>query len=618
MIPSAPPHKRLSATPTGWQNGGGMKVRSRLRSFGVLAVAALIGMLGGVVPATGAFAAGSGFDGTVTDALTGAPVAGAGVVIQFPDGSHWAFTNADQAGHFAFPDAAAGQYIVQIQRGDYIEQWLNGKPDRYSADLITVPGTVSVALMPIQYGAIAGKVTGKAGGAGLANVAVELRRGSNSAGYTATDAQGNYHFDHLQTGTYTARFTYPSGQVVWYDNTDEWHATPITVAPDATTTVNAVRPPVGTLKIKALDRTTKAPIANYCWYVQTAPFQFPTTCTDANGVATLTDVPVGDYSGGGYDQTNTYVNGLFGPVAVTAGHTTTTTVKLDKTSKLHVDFVDSATGAAVSACFSMTDPVRNDVGYSNQCGTSIDMPNLFPHEKFRLFAAPYDGVHGAQWVGRNGLGTGDPDKAKVYNLNPGEQAQVTIKLDGAGSVTGTVKDATTGAAFSGSICATATAPGFNYGSNSQSDCTYQSSAYTIRNLGPYQWKLAFPDFSGGHAWVWSGGAVNRAQATSVKIVAGQTKTLDVTAPAAGIITGQVTGPADACIRCTTITVVDATTGDYAAASPYVNPDGTFTIKGVNTQDVKLYYSYNGATVQYPAVLRTTAGATQSGITIALP
>jgi hypothetical protein len=235
-----------------------------------------------------------------------------------------------------------------------------------------------------------------------------------------------------------------------------------------------------------------------------------------------------------------------------------------------------------------------------------------------LFASVSDDVHGAQWVGKNGLGTGDPDKAKVYDPKPGEQITVTVKLDGAGSVSGTVKDATTGEGVSGSICATPSAPSAGYGPNSQSDCTYQSGEYLIRNLGPYRWKLAFPDFSGGHAWVWSGNAPNRAQATAVKIVAGRTTTLDVSAPATAAISGQVTGPAGACIRCTTIYAVDATTGDYAGITPSVSSGGTFTLKGLNTQDVWLYYTVGDDLVRHPTQLHTTAGTTQSGVVITLP
>jgi hypothetical protein len=596
-----------------------MKIGSTMRSLAVLAGAALIAVFGALAPATAASAAEAGIDGTVTNALTGAPVAGAGVMIQFPDGSHWGWTNADANGHFAFPDAAAGQYIVQVTHGAYIEQWLNGKPDRYSADLITAPATLNVSLMPIQYGAIAGKVLKRPGGGGLANVYLELRRNGNQVGSTATDDHGRYRFANLPTGTYQLYLRYPSDHALWYDNaTDEYSATPIVVTPDATTTINVVRPPVGNLNIKAIDKVTKAPIANYCWYHQDAPFPFPTVCTDANGIAKLRDVPVGNYSGGGYDPASNYVNGLFGPVAVTEGKTASTVVRLDKNAKLHVDFVDRASGEPVVACFTFADDVRVEVGYGgSQCGTSVDVNNLFPHDKFRLFASPVDNVHGAQWVGNDGLGTGDPDNAKIYDLQPGVQTQVTIKLDLGGSVTGTVKDATTGAAISGSICATATAPFANGNSNSQSECTYESGTYLVRNLGPYQWKLAFPDYSGGHAWTWSGNAVNRAQASPVEIVAGQTKTLDVLAPATAVISGQVTGPAGACLHCTTILVYDATTGDYAGASPYVRPDGTFSIKGLNTQDVWLYYSVNGELVKYPTQLHTTAGSTQS-VTVTLP
>jgi hypothetical protein len=80
----------------------------------------------------------------------------------------------------------------------------------------------------------------------------------------------------------------------------------------------------------------------------------------------------------------------------------------------------------------------------------------------------------------------------------------------------------------------------------------------------------------------------------------------------------VTGPASACIRCTTIYAVDATTGDYAGITPYVFSDGTFTLKGLNTQDVWLYYTVGDDLVRYPTQFHTTAGTTQPGVIITLP
>ncbi|HTJ36925.1 MAG TPA: carboxypeptidase-like regulatory domain-containing protein [Dactylosporangium sp.] len=598
-----------------------MKAGSTLRKLGILTVALLTAVLGALVPATGAAAAGTGLDGTITNALTGAPVSGAGIVIQFEDGSHWAFTNSDATGHFSFPDAAAGQYIVDVTGNGYVEQWLNGKADRYTADKIAVPGTVSVSLMPIQYGKIAGKVT-KPGGGGLKDIYVELRRGGNWVGYTSTDTKGRYHFDNVETGAnYTMFFRFPSGQVVWYDHADEWNATPFEVKPNATTTIDLVRPPVGNLNIKTLDRQTKAPIVNYCWYYQEGPLQFQTVCTDQNGVAKLKDIPVGTYGGGGYDQTNVYVNGLFGPTVVTENATATAVVKLDKAASLHVTFVDAATGAAVEggACVAMMGVTNSELGWPNNCGPAIDVKPLFPGDKFRLFVATTDHVHGAQWVSTSGAGTGDPDQAKVYSPNAGEQINVTVRLDPGGSVSGTVKDASTDA-FARSVCPTPATPSASYSSNSQANCVdeWANGQYTVHDLGPYQWKIAFPDYSGQHAWVWSGDKINRAQATPVQVVAGQTVNLDVKLPATGAISGTVTGPAGSCIQCTYITVVDAVTGDNAGVSPYVYPDGTFTIKGLNTNDVWLYYSVAGEMVKYPTQFHTTAGSTTTGVTITLP
>ena len=126
--------------------------------------------------------------------------------------------------------------------------------------------------------------------------------------------------------------------------------------------------------------------------------------------------------------------------------------------------------------------------------------------------------------------------------------------------------------------------------------------------------MSFPAFDGLHVWVWSGNAVDRAQATPVQVVVGQTVTLDAALPATGKITGTVTAPAGMCIQCTAIYAVNAVTGDYAGVAPHVAANGTYTMTGLNTQDVALYYSGpQDSLIQYPTQLHTTAGSTISGI-----
>jgi hypothetical protein len=97
-------------------------------------------------------------------------------------------------------------------------------------------------------------------------------------------------------------------------------------------------------------------------------------------------------------------------------------------------------------------------------------------------------------------------------------------------------------------------------------------------------------------------------------------TADAALPASGKISGKLTVPAGGNVRSATIWVVDAATGDYAGVSPYINSDGSFTISGLNTQNVWLYYAYGGSgtTYTYPTTIATTAGSTVSGVSITVP
>ncbi|MGN9910645.1 carboxypeptidase regulatory-like domain-containing protein [Phytohabitans sp. LJ34] len=591
--------------------------RKVLRALGAAAVAGLMAVMGLTGPARAAEAA--GLDGTITDKLTGEPVAGAGIVIERQDGSNWNFVNSDADGRFAFPDAPAGEYVVRVLANGYVEQWLYGHRERWEADLITVPATLQIPLMPIQYGDVAGRVVGQKGG-GIPNVYVELRRGGNWVAGTGTDDRGRYRFERVEADSnYTTQFRFPSGQVLFNGGaTSEGDAVPFAVAADATTTVDLTRPPVGHLTVRTVDKVTGAPIAGYCWYPQDGPLNFYTTCTDSQGRAQIRDLPVGAYGGGGYDPNEVYVNGHFGLVTVTEGETARTTVRLEKSVSLHVDFVDATTGDPVEgACVTLADPVRTDTGQSGSCGSEVDFENLFAQEHFRLFVTPYDGAHGAQWVSTTGGGTGDPAQAKVFKPVPGERIRVTAKLDGAGTVTGVVRDVATGAGVR-SVCPSPTGPAMSYGPGPNSSCTEDGGEYTIRNLGPYQWKLAFPAFDGVHAWAWSGNAANRTSATPVRVVAGETTTLDVALPFTGTVSGTVTVPAGTCLRCVGITAADPTTGDWAGIQPSVRADGTFTMKGFNTQEVRLFYSVGDGRVAYPELISATAGEAVTGIAIVVP
>jgi hypothetical protein len=99
---------------------------------------------------------------------------------------------------------------------------------------------------------------------------------------------------------------------------------------------------------------------------------------------------------------------------------------------------------------------------------------------------------------------------------------------------------------------------------------------------------------------------------------GAEATHDVALGPTGIITGRITAPPGVCVQCALIVAKDAVTGDHAAVRAIIAADGTFTMRGLNTQDVWLYYSGIDELIKYPTLIHTTAGGTVSGIELVRP
>src|SRR5207247_8434869 len=101
----------------------------------------------------------------------------------------------------------------------------------------------------------------------------------------------------------------------------------------------------------------------------------------------------------------------------------------------------------------------------------------------------FDGTHGAQWVGPHG-GVGSRSAALVVAPAAGGTAAVTVRYDGAHTVTGTVTDRGSGAPVAGATVST-----FMFTSEAITDA---AGRYTIDRLGPYRWTLVFthPAYAG--------------------------------------------------------------------------------------------------------------------------
>ena len=136
--------------------------------------------------------------GVVTDAATGAPLAGASVTVA----GQTAITGAD--GRYSLGGLAAGTLSVQVSAAGYAARGLALVLDGIAE--FNLPAiALSKDAPPATTGTISGVVTAKAGGAPLAGVTVTV---SGSASMTATTgADGSYRLDGVAPGALSVSAT---------------------------------------------------------------------------------------------------------------------------------------------------------------------------------------------------------------------------------------------------------------------------------------------------------------------------------------------------------------------------------------------------------------------------
>jgi len=142
-------------------------------------------------------------------------------------------------------------------------------------------------------------------------------------------------------------------------------------------------------------------------------------------------------------------------------------------------------------------------------------------------------------------------------------------------------------------------------------CTGADGRYTISGLGPYRWRVQFPDHTRTHAWAWSGDAADRFAATPVKVLPGTAATADATLRPAGKLAGRVIG-ATLPNPYITVLAVNARTGDHAAPLALVRGEAEYDLAGLATQNVRISFvaAVGGATHWHPRRVAVTAGSTR--------
>lgn len=553
-------------------------MRLGMRRLGVPMCVALLLSIGGI---ESAYAADQGaFVGTIVSYETYAPIAGACVdLVENGAGQAVLATDcADSAGRYWLPAPAGAYYKLRFYAAGYEEQWGWGRNSWLNADaLFLVSGSTSVnAKLSKHAGSITGRITDDNGDPLSDTIVVATRLNDvNGWNIARTAADGSYAIHNLWEGDY--RVYYYSFESLAKGRERQWYprsrtvegAQTVRVNPLAATRIDDRFLPTVSLSVTAIDTATGKPLTGgFCAYVYInmgRSVDGIQSCGGWDGTVVFPEVPVGLHAvrvvppsvAPNYPvQAKTWVDIKPGGSQIS--------MDISRMGAVSGDVVDPQ-GKPVPACMTFVRPewhgmVTNAYG-SRSCATDGRF-GYVPQAPgpVQLWVEPTDGVHGAQWVTIGGAGTGDQRKALRVEIGSNGHAtlgKITVGL--AASVTGTVRT-DTGQPLK-DICVYPFAVAADHTSP---HCSGADGKYTVTGLGPFVWPLEYVDWSGQHAWRWSGGASNRFGATAITLAAGAVGRSDVALERTSMATALFAGD-DGISMNGEIVAIDATTGDTVGA-----------------------------------------------------
>ena len=226
--------------------------------------------------------------GTVTDALTQAPVGG--VLVQaVTSGNAVASATTAPDGTYTLPSLTPGSYQVQFSHpsGWYVTQWHVTSPIGVPA-LVTVPPAqtgIDVALTPV-LGSVSGTVTDATTGGALSGIDVRAVAADGSlAGSTTTSSDGAYALSGLRPGTVRVEFTDPGGRFFgqWYAGAGSPESATSLTMPRDVTGANASLTPRRSLEGTVTDTATGGPVEGIRVTLTSGGAAVATTTTAGDG-----------------------------------------------------------------------------------------------------------------------------------------------------------------------------------------------------------------------------------------------------------------------------------------------------------------------------------------------
>ncbi|MFI6132866.1 hypothetical protein [Micromonospora sp. NPDC051141] len=339
------------------------------------------------------------------------------------------------------------------------------------------------------------------------------------------------------------------------------------------------------ITVRARDAITGAPITRVCAYA----VDRGGNCDDAE--LTIPRLVPGPQTIRVYTDDGNYL-ATDAEVTVVEGDSGPAVVDLTPAAHLETTVVDAATGAPVGgACATVAPSGTGELPAVGPLACSDESGHLrldgVEAGSWKLFVRPTGGSsYGAQWVGATG-GTGDPAKARTLTVAAGGTVVAPpVRLDRAGTITGTVTSAATGAPVTSGTVSLAHSPGLSY-LRWDEDLDAQGT-YRIGWLGPYRWPLLFS--TSDHALQWSGGVPVRSQAMPVAVRAGRSTTYSPALKRGTLVTGRLTNLAGRPVSAV-LTFHHAATGEVVGSA--WDRDGRYETRVLGRQTVTVGWQWGG-------------------------